>query len=157
MSEVAILHVSDLHIEGKHLTDIKIVLGAFYADISSLRDIESIKPDTVVFTGDLVNAGSNADEFELAEGNFINPLMQISGLSRDRFFFTPGNHDIDRDEWDDVVVNGIRATYRTTTELNRFFDTRLKLNKTKYFETLHDFTAFIIFLGSFLLHVGNST
>ncbi|MBF0339304.1 MAG: metallophosphoesterase [Nitrospirae bacterium] len=141
MSEVTILHVSDLHMESKHLRDIRIILKALYADLVKLRG-ESVEPDIVVFTGDLVNAGSNADEFGLAESEFIKPLMGKLGLSNDRFFFVPGNHDIDKDEWEEDVGNGIRVTYTTTTKLNKFFDTKLKLNKDKYFETLRNFIAF---------------
>ncbi|KJU82365.1 phosphohydrolase, partial [Candidatus Magnetobacterium bavaricum] len=94
MSEVTILHVSDLHMESKHITDIRIILDALYADLEKLRG-ESVVPDIVVFTGDLVNAGSNADEFGFAESDFITQLMGTLGLSTDRFFFVPGNHDID--------------------------------------------------------------
>ncbi|MBV6342664.1 metallophosphoesterase [Candidatus Magnetobacterium casense] len=141
MSEVTILHVSDLHMESKHLTDIRIILDALYADLVKLR-WESVEPNVVVFTGDLVNAGSNVDEFGLAESVFITQLMGTLGLSTDRFFFVPGNHDIDRDKWNRYSVSGVRAACNNTLELNEFFDTELKLNAPKYVETLHNFTEF---------------
>ncbi|KJU85903.1 hypothetical protein MBAV_001907, partial [Candidatus Magnetobacterium bavaricum] len=50
------------------------------------------------------------------------------GLSTDRFFFVPGNHDIDRDKWNRYTVSGVRAACNNTLELNEFFDTELKLN-----------------------------
>ncbi|KJU85826.1 repeat-containing protein [Candidatus Magnetobacterium bavaricum] len=145
MSEVTMLHVSDLHMEAACLKDIKIVLDALFADLKLLREQYMLTPDLVLFTGDFVSSGSIYSEFELARQHFVTPLMQSLNLSEDVFFFTPGNHDIDKLKWDEVVVNGIRATYTNTKTLNEFFDNNLYQsdpNKTRYFKTLHNFKLF---------------
>ncbi|MBF0591747.1 MAG: metallophosphoesterase [Nitrospirae bacterium] len=142
MPEVTVLHLSDLHMGKAHLKAIEIILSALYYDLINLRDIESVKPDMVVFTGDLVNSGSNVDEFNLAESKFINPLMQILGLPNDRFFFTLGNHDIERDKLPKDIANSIRAKYTTTNALNGFLDGLDLKNDTVYFENTNNFRAF---------------
>ncbi|MBF0605936.1 MAG: metallophosphoesterase [Magnetococcales bacterium] len=142
MSEVTVLHVSDLHMEDGHLRDIKIILGALYADLANLRKNESVEPNIVVFTGDLVKTGGNAGEFTLAKNAFIDPLMEVLRLSKDRFFFTPGNHDIDRDKLKSIIATGIRGEYKTTTALNGFFDSLdLKNDPDNYFDNSKNFRA----------------
>ncbi|KJU82350.1 phosphohydrolase [Candidatus Magnetobacterium bavaricum] len=139
MSEITILHVSDLHMTQGHLIDIKIILRALYDDLEELRDREFVKPDIVVFTGDLVNAGSNVGEFDLAVSEFIDPLMYTLGLPRDLFFSVAGNHDIDKDKLPKFIANGIRATYNTTTDLNGFLDDLDLKSDSSYFENSYNF------------------
>ncbi|MBF0607650.1 MAG: metallophosphoesterase [Magnetococcales bacterium] len=141
MSEVTILHVSDLHMEERHRRDIDIILGALYTDLVNLRDKESIKPDIVVFTGDLVKAGNNADEFALAESKLITPLMETLGLSKDQFFFVPGNHDIENDDSKQIIATGVRTKYDTTSALNGFLDKLDLKENTFYFENSSNFRA----------------
>ncbi len=141
MSEVTILHVSDLHMEERHRRDIDIILGALYTDLVNLRDKESIKPDIVVFTGDLVKAGNNADEFALAESKLITPLMETLGLSKDQFFFVPGNHDIENDDSKQIIAAGVRTKYDTTSALNDFLDKLDLKENTFYFENSSNFRA----------------
>ncbi|KJU82398.1 phosphohydrolase [Candidatus Magnetobacterium bavaricum] len=145
MSEITILHLSDLHMDKTHLRDIKIILKAMFDDLKGLKDKDNndMKPDLVFFTGDLVNSGSDYNEFKLARDLFIDPLMKDAlNLSENRFFFVPGNHDIDRTKWNKIAVTGIRTLYTDATKLNEFFDTELNVNQDKYLETLHNFIAF---------------
>ncbi|MBF0539774.1 MAG: metallophosphoesterase [Nitrospirae bacterium] len=90
MSEVTILHVSDLHIEKDSLYDISIILKALFYDLEQFGR-NKINPDLVFFTGDFVKSGNDYNEFELARQHFVTPLMQSLNLPEDVFFFTPGN------------------------------------------------------------------
>lgn len=146
MAEATILHLSDLHMDKGHFKEIKIILDALFDDLKGLKDEnkKDLKPDMVFFTGDLVNSGSNYDEFGLAREEFIKKLLlpDILSLPEERFFFVSGNHDIDRNKWDEIVIGGIRTKCTDSGKLNNFFDTKLDLNSDKYLETLHNFIAF---------------
>jgi 3',5'-cyclic AMP phosphodiesterase CpdA len=98
MTELAFVHLSDLHYSRASEPNIKIILKALINDLVSLRDQHGIVPDFVIFSGDLVYAGSSREDFDLARELFIDHLMAQLNLEPDRFFLAPGNHDIDVDE-----------------------------------------------------------
>ncbi|MDO3523600.1 metallophosphoesterase [Ralstonia pseudosolanacearum] len=93
MPRLRILHLSDLHLAQKPLADQSIVLNALWTDLSEQRKTEG-DFDLVFFTGDLVAKGQFSEvPPDLVEENFIAPLCKAAGLSRDRVFVAPGNHD----------------------------------------------------------------
>ncbi|MBF0538995.1 MAG: metallophosphoesterase [Nitrospirae bacterium] len=145
MSEVTILHLSDLHMEDTKLYDIDIILDALFKDLEELGK-NNIKPDLVFFTGDFVKSGKNKKEFTLVRDKFVNPLLEKLRLKEDCFFFTIGNHDIDRDKWQPHEANGIRDTYKTFTKLNDFMIS-LKLQTDRKY--LNRSGNYIKFRGSF--------
>ncbi len=98
MTQLAFVHLSDLHYRRESDHDINIVLKALFKDLASLRDELRIEPDFVIFSGDLVHAGSVQEDFDSARGLFIDELMSRLDLETDRFFLGLGNHDIDVNE-----------------------------------------------------------
>lgn len=62
MSNITFLHVSDLHFQAGTEFDRKIVIDALLKDIRKLR-AEGYSFDAVLFTGDLVMAGSANENF----------------------------------------------------------------------------------------------
>ncbi|MBF0536732.1 MAG: metallophosphoesterase [Nitrospirae bacterium] len=142
MSEITILHLSDLHMEKSNLTKPEVVMKALFEDLKRLRNNEDLKPDLVFFTGDLVKDGSKDEEFKRAKEEFITPLMKTLGLSEDCFFLVPGNHDIDRDKQNQNKDTIFYALYKNKDERDKFFDNnKMGLQKGKYMEALHYFTA----------------
>ena len=95
MSRLTILHLSDYHYSQKQTKDTEIVTTALLADLESLRE-QGLCPDFVVFSGDLVYAGDDPEQFERAESQLIVPLLKLLALSNHEFFIVPGNHDIER-------------------------------------------------------------
>lgn len=92
MSQLNILHVSDVHLDGS--TPNRIVTD-FLADVT---DVASATPiDAVIFTGDLVARGSEASLFSDAKSRFLDPLLEAVGCSIEHLVLVPGNHDLDRD------------------------------------------------------------
>lgn len=93
--KVNLLHVGDLHIQQSDLFEKDIVLEAFLKDVEILSKT-GLKPDVIIFTGDLVQAGDEVKDFELALDHFLFPLCEQTDCSFERIFFTQGNHDLQR-------------------------------------------------------------
>ena len=97
-SDLRILHISDLHCgkeDGTHGSQWRMrrVLGTAWE--KNLREIaEDGVPDIVCFTGDLAQAGK-AEQYA-AVTEFLDQLLACLGLSKERLFVVPGNHDVDR-------------------------------------------------------------
>lgn len=89
-SKLSLLHLSDLHFKDRnsriHKRLQKIAL--------TLKQLE-MKPEIVLITGDLIQAGSSVDI-----KNLERPLKSFAkdlNLEQMQFLFVPGNHDV---EWD---------------------------------------------------------
>ena len=92
MSTIAWLHLSDLHFQEGDQFNRQVVLSALLADIGQLVS-EGLRPDFVVFTGDVAYHGW-ASEYQLAVEHFFDPLLEVVDLPRERLFIVPGNHDV---------------------------------------------------------------
>jgi len=93
MSIFQILHISDLHINAKEHFDRSVVLDPLIERAKT--DMRSgFQPEIVVVTGDIAATGIK-DEYKLAE-KFFKDLRSELGLSIERLFIVPGNHDVDR-------------------------------------------------------------
>ena len=93
------LHLSDLHCcKAKTGWDAARVLEALREDLEKLRD-EGLSPDLVLFTGDAafgeLPGSPIADQFDEAR-RFFDGILKICGLSPERLFLVPGNHDVNR-------------------------------------------------------------
>src|SRR4051812_30033165 len=96
MARLSILHLSDLHFVGLKSPDQKIVLEALLKDFRSEFQAARIRPDLVVFSGDLVQAGASLELFAEARREFIEPMAAAFGISAKRIIICPGNHDISK-------------------------------------------------------------
>lgn len=91
---ITILHLSDFHYSHRKLREQEIIVDALVKDLSTIC-IGHRKPDLILFTGDLVQAGGH-DSHEDAYDVFIDRVAKATGTSDDRIFLTPGNHDLSR-------------------------------------------------------------
>ena len=100
MTGVNWLHLSDWHQKGKDF-DRKIVLRALLKDIRERNKISSDleKIDFVIFSGD-VAFGGKPEEYQVAKEQFFQPILEACGLEPEQLFIVPGNHDLDRDEFE---------------------------------------------------------
>lgn len=122
-----IWHLSDLHLSAGKKADQDIVVQALNEKLAE-RVAAGNRPDIVVFSGDLVQAGSTNAHFRDANSSFVAPLLATAGVSRDNFFICPGNHDIDREyvrknNWEE---KGLLTSLRSRDEINSFIDTNAK-------------------------------
>ncbi len=96
MAEMTWLHLSDWHQKGKDF-DRQVVRDALIRDIEEREKIspDLAKIDFIIFSGDVAHAGKK-EEYEAAQENLFEPLLQATGLTAERLFIVPGNHDLDR-------------------------------------------------------------
>ena len=85
---------SDLHFRAADDFDRERVLSSLWDDIGK-QILQNLLPDFVLFTGDVSHSGRQA-EFAKADDMFFVPLIERTGIRRDRLFLVPGNHDFDR-------------------------------------------------------------
>lgn len=122
-----ILHISDFHLSNNN-TNIaksqKIVDGI----VESIDSVQKDRPvDLVIFSGDAVNkGGGDFDSLEEAFLSFqtilIDPLMEKLQLSRERFIWCIGNHDIDRNLDSKYLEEGIAGSLKTLQDVDDFFN-----------------------------------
>ncbi|MCP4700716.1 MAG: hypothetical protein GY862_28255 [Gammaproteobacteria bacterium] len=94
MSQITWLHLSDWHQQGPDFNR-QVVRDAL------IREIEE-RPQTVdfiVFSGDVAQSGKEA-EYRAAWENLFDPLLEAADLTPEQLIIVPGNHDLDRDEFE---------------------------------------------------------
>jgi predicted phosphodiesterase len=100
MTTITWLHISDLHFRvGPAFEEFnrRVVLRALWQDIRNQID-QGLDPDFIAFTGDVAYSG-DVEEYTLAAKFFFDPLLETTGVSKDRIFVVPGNHDV---EWSKI-------------------------------------------------------
>ncbi len=94
MSTITWLHLSDFHFNVSRPFDRNIVLSTLLDDIAERINKDDLQPDFIIISGDIAHA-SRPEEYDLAK-EFLDKLIDITNLSKDRLFLVPGNHDVDR-------------------------------------------------------------
>jgi 3',5'-cyclic AMP phosphodiesterase CpdA len=108
MSEITILHLSDIHFRNKKSkkekdNENKLVqqdVRQKLIDTASSHLKEHNAPDFVVVTGDIAFSGKKPEYDEALE--LFEKLKNILPAETE-FLVVPGNHDVDRDEVDEFV------------------------------------------------------
>ena len=88
------LHLSDLHFRIGSQYDSRIVLNALLRDVADMMHGKGLSPNFIAITGDISFSG-NPDEYQQAK-EFLDDLLESTGLTKERLFVVPGNHDVDR-------------------------------------------------------------
>jgi len=139
---INILVLSDLHIDDKKLTNQKIVLGALYDDLRVISDSD-LKPDYVIFAGDLVNNPDDPDAYLIFLEAFFLPVMQTTSIPDTNFFFIPGNHDVSRAAIArfETENDGILSKMLNQEAINRIYQNQRSANfiaerQYSFFQTL---------------------
>lgn len=110
-----IFHISDVHLNEAFLSDWKRYMRDAFVDyVNRTKGPDSI----IVCTGDLIDKGgqdwgSAEKGFSTFEKEFINPILDTTGITKDRFVLCPGNHDIERDKDPLHVRVGIRNVVKS--------------------------------------------
>ena len=116
-----ILHLSDLHFDPRADFDQSRILRAVRSD---LVDFQNDRPiDAVVFTGDLVQAGTSSVIFHEAVIQHLWPILEEDlGLGLEQLIVVPGNHDIDRGEVDIATEDDLVERLSNEARVNQFID-----------------------------------
>lgn len=117
-NEITILHVSDLHAK---LSDKDKIQGRA---IALLEDIarQNVKPDLVLFTGDVAFSGKK-EEYELADELVFQPLQRRLQISPKKIFVIPGNHDVDKTLINSMEETGLKKNLKNSDEAAKAFKT----------------------------------
>lgn len=122
-----ILHLSDFHISGNEL-ELKKNLVISENLVTILTQINEEKNiDLIVFTGDAILKGGEGfrcidEAFEAFEVYFVDPLLEALKLERSRFFFCPGNHDINRKLDSRMAEKGTSQSLISLEKINDFLE-----------------------------------
>ena len=151
---IRILHFSDFHLNGEKKSDAKHVLDYMLKCIEGINREKQI--DLVIFTGDMleqggVGYGNNLKQgFEAFLSEVISPILKAINLSKDRFIFTPGNHDVNRNSdkksLDEYCINHSKDSKEIVellkdeevSELKKFDD--FKTFEKEYYKDCTDLT-----------------
>jgi|SRR5271166_1213148 len=93
---INLLHIRDLHYRKRTFSDQGIILDALKKDLDVICD-SLLKPDIVLFTGDLVQAADDDDTYLHLYDDVVSPLTKITRCNESRFYLCPGNHDAHRE------------------------------------------------------------
>jgi len=104
MGDITWLHLSDFHFRTEKSPNTskvepynqKLVLDSLLADIEEYPARNDLKVDFVIITGDIAYFGQD-HEYAEAE-KFLDRLLGVAKLDKNRLFVVPGNHDIDRNK-----------------------------------------------------------
>jgi len=111
MSQLQILHISDLHIKEGQNFDRSRVLEPMLERIR--QDMKQrIRPEIVIVTGDIAFQGKE-QEYALAK-TFLDDLLKALGLKDEQLFIVPGNHDVERN----LYSQAWQFPYKNVTEMN---------------------------------------
>jgi formylglycine-generating enzyme required for sulfatase activity/predicted phosphodiesterase len=94
------LHISDFHIRGGDTYESDLVLGSLIRSVRAFYE-KGRKPDLIFATGDIAHGGK-AGEYVQAT-SFFDALLDAVKLERCHLFVVPGNHDVDREESEDLI------------------------------------------------------
>ncbi|MBN7575670.1 MULTISPECIES: metallophosphoesterase [Clostridium] len=121
-----IVHLSDIHLNKEDLKNFQeFVLPALIKDLDEYNSNQKI--DLVLITGDLIDKGGKSlggieNALKLFVENVIEPIKNEFGLGYEKFFFVPGNHDIDENVDSPRIEKGLTADLGDTDSVNKFID-----------------------------------
>lgn len=113
------LHISDLHCESGTKYDRELSLRSLMSLVQSLEPPFS-RLDAIFFTGDVANKGK-PDEYAIA-ADALEALVTGTGVSQDRVFLIPGNHDVDRDAIKKLHALNLPFSEPNSDQLDEFFE-----------------------------------
>lgn len=123
MSQLRILHFSDIHWHPNYSADLIVVRDAMLRDLRLLQE-DGKSVDLIICTGDIVLAGENRDHFSLAYEEIIRPILEACGVGYNDIIFCPGNHDISREavRSSGFMEAGLASTLNSVDKTNKLID-----------------------------------
>lgn len=136
----SILHLSDLHYDDSKESVATLLVKKIIDDLNMLKQEQDTEIKLVLFTGDLVNFGGQADLFEKAYEKVVYPILKNLGLSESDFLYVPGNHELDRNEVDvDFQTGFIKRVLTAEVDKEKFDNKNLTARSRNYFDFINKF------------------
>ena len=108
------LHISDLHLAGQPKDKAGWETEQFNQDFVTRSMLDAIETlvqregkalDLIFITGDLAKQGKPED-YLVAEV-FCRRLLEVTGVTAERLFLVPGNHDVDRRQFEETAPQAV--------------------------------------------------
>ncbi len=99
-----IIHLSDIHFRNGWEESLELVLNKLFDDIAKQLRLFGREDTYMVFSGDIVQAGDNNEEYESFIKLFSLRLDEL-GITKERRICVPGNHDVSIDWIEKNSVN----------------------------------------------------
>ena len=118
VTPISWLHISDFHFRavGDGFSQDQVCRALLQSIRSVVQDLEAPLAFVAV-TGDLAFSGLPA-EYARAR-DFLDELVTIAGIDPSRFYFVPGNHDVDR-HLQELAYHGGRARIDSPAQVDHF-------------------------------------
>lgn len=141
-----IIHVSDLHWAPFNSDDVEIVVKAMVEDLRKMKVERDLKPDILIFSGDLAMGADDPDWLAGGYESLIMPIAVETGIGLENIFLSPGNHDIAREEVRSIpsLEKSLREKLTTSQAINDFMDhhdrreNKMQLARLDAFYSFHD-------------------
>lgn len=137
MSEITIIHISDIHFENIEPENQGLVINSFFDDLDTKIKPTDSENTYCIISGDLVNKGNSERIFNEFYNKFIQRLTKYVPLKN--ILCSPGNHDLNRtiveqnfEEHKNLILKDFNET-----EFNDFVKSEENLiqSKFKFYET----------------------
>jgi len=121
MTGVTWLHLSDWH-QGSKEFDREVVRDKLLDDLENRKDIspDLAKVDFIIFSGDVANS-AKPEEYQAANEELFDRILKATGLTPDKLFIVPGNHDLDRDDLNDLPSE-LSKPLSSNSEIQKWLD-----------------------------------
>lgn len=86
------LHISDLHFNDNDMSTVSL-----REELPNFLKRNNIRCDYVFCTGDIRTANATPNDFPDEAKRYLVQLCEAVGITTDRLFIVPGNHDVNRD------------------------------------------------------------
>lgn len=141
------LHLSDVHLRGKKGATQWLQDQAseqFLSDLPALLGDRGLRPDLIFFTGDLAFSAQE-NEYQVAK-DFLAKLTEKLPV-RPKFFFVPGNHDVNWHAVEDADDRKLRQRLANDECVVRYLIEEVEADRPGWEKHLGRFNNFFKFLG----------
>jgi len=135
------LHLSDWHHRGKDFNRL-VVRDALIEDLQNRVSISSNLStiDFIIFSGDIAFSGQK-EEYDAAIEHLFKPVLEAVDLTPDRLFIVPGNHDLNRKQFD-LLPKALLQPFTSEEEVQNWLtDERKRRRLLEPFEAYHQFAS----------------
>jgi formylglycine-generating enzyme required for sulfatase activity/predicted phosphodiesterase len=141
MNGLTWLHLSDWHQKGRDF-DRTVVRDALVRDVRERAKIDPALADVdfVIFSGDVAWQGK-AEEFQSARECLFEPVLKELGLSSNKLFIVPGNHDLSREVVGEMLPEALKKPLETGEQVQKWLTDEKK--RSRAMEPFEDFASFV--------------
>ena len=140
MAGLTWLHLSDWHQKGKEF-DREVVRDKLIEDLERRTEISGnlAKIDFIIFSGDVAH-GAKPEEYNAAKEELFEPVLKATGLDSDKLFIVPGNHDLNREELEDLPSAALKP-FDSNVDVEKWLVDERK--RRLLLEPFHAFSEFV--------------